>query len=87
LFENDICTEIQKYKPDLILVSAGFDGHQLDPLGGFVVTGDGYRRIAEILRSVADELCEGRLVSLFEGGYDPQGNVDSIENYIKGLTE
>ena len=87
LFENSIRTEISNYRPDLILVSAGFDGHRLDPVGGFMVTGDGYRRIAESLRAVADELCEGRLVSLFEGGYDPQGNVDAIENYIRGLTD
>lgn len=87
LFENDIRNEISKFDPDLILVSAGFDGHRFDPLGGFIVTGDGYRRIGECLTATADELCEGRMVSLFEGGYDPQGNVDSIVNYIKGLTD
>ena len=72
--------------PDLFLVSAGFDGHRFDPLGGFAITGDGFREIAGLLKGFADELCDGRIVSLCEGGYDPDGNVDSITNYIRGLT-
>ncbi len=87
LFEGDIKHELGRFHPDLILVSAGFDGHRLDPLGGFVLSGEGYGAIAECLRSMADELCEGRLVSLMEGGYDPRGNVDAVENYIRGLTD
>jgi len=87
LFENDIRSEVSNYHPDLILVSAGFDGHQLDPIGGFTITGEGYCRIAKCLRAMADESCGGRIVSLFEGGYDPHGNADSIVNYIRGLTD
>jgi acetoin utilization deacetylase AcuC-like enzyme len=85
LFEGDILEQLRKFRPGLILVSAGFDGHHLDPLGGFEMTGRGYRRLAEILKQTANELCNGRLVSLLEGGYDPDGNLDSISNYLKGL--
>jgi acetoin utilization deacetylase AcuC-like enzyme len=85
LFEGKISTALGEYRPDVILVSAGFDGHNRDPLGGFRLTGEGYGRIGSILSSLAGELCGGRLVSLLEGGYDPEGNMDSICNYLKGL--
>ena len=85
LFEGEISAALRQFTADLILVSAGFDGHKLDPLGGFDLTGEGFRKIAEILKDVASEQCEGRLVSLLEGGYSPEGNLDSITRYIKGL--
>lgn len=85
LFENEISETLRSYRPDLILVSAGFDGHHLDPLGDFRLTGNGFKRMGQILVTLAGELCEGRLVSLLEGGYDPAGNLDSISNYMKGL--
>jgi len=85
LFENDIGDILTRFGPELILVSAGFDGHHLDPLGGFTVTGHGFRRIGRALRKASDRLCGSRLVSSFEGGYHPEGNVDSITNYITGL--
>jgi acetoin utilization deacetylase AcuC-like enzyme len=48
------------------------------------MTGEGFRRIGLCLREMADRLCGSRLVSVLEGGYDPQANVDSITNYLKG---
>jgi len=86
VFEGELIDKLRKYKPDLILVSAGFDGHHLDPLGGFKLTGGGFRRMTDVLVSAADELCEGRLVSILEGGYHPEGNLDSITNHIEGLS-
>ena len=85
LFENDIGDILTRFGPELILVSAGFDGHHLDPLGGFAVTGQGFQRIGRALRNPSDQLCGSRLVSSLEGGYHPEGNVDSITNYITGL--
>ena len=84
-YQGDISGILDRYQPEIILVSAGFDGHYLDPLGGFKMTGEGFRRIGVCLREVADQLCDSRLVSILEGGYDPQANVDSITNYIKGI--
>jgi acetoin utilization deacetylase AcuC-like enzyme len=85
--ESEITDRLAAFRPDLILVSAGFDGHYLDPLGGFNLTGEAYRRLAEILRARADELCGGRLVSLMEGGYSLDGNLDAISNYLRGLAD
>ncbi|MCX6834843.1 MAG: histone deacetylase, partial [candidate division Zixibacteria bacterium] len=85
LFDGEISDILDRFKPELIVVSAGFDGHQLDPLGGFMLTGQGYRHIGQALRMVADRCCGSRLVSVLEGGYHPEGNVNSIINYITGL--
>ena len=51
------------------------------------MTGDGFGRIGRILKQVADDECEGRLVSILEGGYDPQGNLDSITHYLEALVD
>jgi acetoin utilization deacetylase AcuC-like enzyme len=85
-FEGNILPALHEFNPDLILVSAGFDGHRFDPLGGFRLTGEGYGQIARHLKSATSDLCEGRLISLMEGGYDPEGNLDSITHYLKELT-
>lgn len=84
-FEQQVLPGLERYRPELLLVSAGFDAHRMDPLGGLVVTGAGFRRIGEYLRQAANTHCEGRVVSVLEGGYNPQGNLDAITQYIEGL--
>lgn len=61
----------RRFKPDLILVSSGFDPSPLDPLGGMTVTSEGFRAMATMLVEVAEELCGGRVVFSHEGGYSP----------------
>ncbi len=58
-----------RFKPNLVLVSAGFDAHWLDPLAGLQLTLTGYARLAQILCQIAREACGGRLVFVLEGGY------------------
>jgi len=60
----------RQYKPQLVMVSAGFDGHHSDPLAGLSMTVPGYARIAEIVRKIADEECDGKIVASLEGGYN-----------------
>ncbi|WP_336651972.1 MULTISPECIES: class II histone deacetylase [unclassified Leucobacter] len=60
---------IRAFKPDLILVSSGFDPSALDPLGRMSVTSGGFRGIAERLLAIADEACDGKIVFSHEGGY------------------
>jgi len=62
----------ERFRPEMILVSAGFDAHEADPLGGMRVTTDGYGRMTREIRDVASVFAKGRIVSLLEGGYDPQ---------------
>lgn len=63
---------LEAFKPELILVSAGFDAHELDPLGGMSLTDQGYEQMVKILMDCAANLCSGRLALTLEGGYDLQ---------------
>jgi len=63
----------QAFRPELILVSCGFDAHRDDPLAGMRVTAEGYRAMARIVRALAEELCGGRLAFVLEGGYAASG--------------
>ena len=76
---------LNQFAPELLIVSAGFDAHVLDPLGGLSVTKGAYSEIGRILKQVADRHCHGRILSVLEGGYDPRGNLDSITSYLEGL--
>lgn len=68
-FERVIGPVARQFQPELILVSAGQDPSMMDPLGRMMVTMDGFRAMAETMRSLAREVCDGRLVVLQEGGY------------------
>lgn len=72
-FEQVIVPELRRFHPDLILISAGFDAYTNDPLAGMCVSAAGYGRLAELLRDVAVDTCDGRLVCVLEGGYDLEG--------------
>jgi acetoin utilization deacetylase AcuC-like enzyme len=61
---------LERFSPDLVIVSAGFDGHQRDPLGQLQLEDPDYAWITQELCALADTACAGRLVSILEGGYD-----------------
>ncbi len=61
------------FRPELILVSAGFDIYEGDPLGDMQVTPEGFACLTRLLMDLADELCGGRIVLVLEGGYDLRG--------------
>jgi acetoin utilization deacetylase AcuC-like enzyme len=63
----------ESYRPELFVVSCGFDAHRDDPLAAMQVSGEGFRAMACIVRQLADTLCGGRLVLLLEGGYAQSG--------------
>jgi len=62
----------EAFEPDLVLVSAGFDGHRQDPLGQFELSREGFADLCGEVRAVAERHAHGRLVMLLEGGYDLQ---------------
>lgn len=66
---HEILPEIEAFAPGLLILSAGFDAYEGDPLGGMRVTGAGFRRWGEILGELADRVAEGRVVAVLEGGY------------------
>jgi acetoin utilization deacetylase AcuC-like enzyme len=73
VFQRVIAPVARAYRPQLILVSCGFDAHRDDPLASMQVSGDGFRAMAACVRELADALCGGRLVLLLEGGYAVSG--------------
>ena len=75
------------YKPQLILVSAGFDIYFKDPLGGMRVTSEGFAAMTRILLNIADECCGGQLVAVLEGGYHVGGLTQSVKATLTEMTD
>lgn len=73
IFNQLLAPIARQYKPELIILSAGFDIHQNDPLGGMRVTAKGFSYMTKVLLDLALELCQGRFVASLEGGYDLNG--------------
>jgi acetoin utilization deacetylase AcuC-like enzyme len=69
-YQQQVYPRLREFKPDLLMVSAGFDAHELDPLGQLRMTTEGFDRLTRALVAEADALCEGRVVMVTEGGYD-----------------
>jgi acetoin utilization deacetylase AcuC-like enzyme len=80
-----IVPAIDRFAPDAVLISAGFDAHRDDPLAGLEVTEAGYGALTTLVREVADRVCEGRIVSLLEGGYDLRALGASVEAHLTAL--
>ncbi|MCH8065970.1 MAG: histone deacetylase [Chloroflexi bacterium] len=69
-FQQVVEPVVRRFRPGLILVSCGFDAHYADPIGGMALSVDGYGELAQRLQALANDLCDGRLVFVLEGGYD-----------------
>lgn len=76
---------LRKFAPGLLIISAGFDAHHLDPLGGLKFTDDDYHWITRELMKVADEMAEGRVVSVLEGGYSLEGLASGTAAHVRAL--
>lgn len=85
IFENQLVPAAKKFEPDFILISAGFDGHYQDPLAGMQLTEKGYGQLTQIAVDLADEFCEGRIISLLEGGYNLEMLARSVATHITVL--
>jgi acetoin utilization deacetylase AcuC-like enzyme len=70
------------FDPDLILVSAGYDGHQDDPLGGLSLSVSGFSRLTGILNEIARRTAGGKILYVLEGGYGLQGLSESVRASI-----
>jgi acetoin utilization deacetylase AcuC-like enzyme len=76
---------LRRYRPQFILVSAGFDAHIADPLANMAVSTLGYRAIALRIAEVAAQVCDGRTVYVLEGGYRLEALARSVEHCIRVL--
>jgi acetoin utilization deacetylase AcuC-like enzyme len=85
VFCGELLPALERFRPDFVLISAGFDAHQADPLAGMEVTTAGYSGLTTMVREAADRLCGGRIVSFLEGGYDLEALAASVEVHLRAL--
>lgn len=81
-YEREALPLLDDFKPDLLMISAGFDAHERDPLAGCRMTTGGFRTLTALLIDAADRLCDGRVVLVTEGGYDLQALGECLEAVI-----
>jgi acetoin utilization deacetylase AcuC-like enzyme len=86
-FRNQLKPAMETFKPEFVLVSAGFDGHAGDPVGGLKYSDKGYAGLAEELIDVAARHAKGRIVFVLEGGYGLENNAASVESILAVLTK
>ena len=70
VFAEVLLPAARRFRPNAVLVSIGYDGHWRDPLASLNLTVAGYARLAAVVKSLAEELCGGRVAFFLEGGYD-----------------
>jgi acetoin utilization deacetylase AcuC-like enzyme len=85
VYNEVLAPSAERFRPDLILVSAGYDTHWADLLSSMLVSTAGFAQITMILKRLADELCKGRLVFTLEGGYDLAAISQSVRATIEVL--
>jgi acetoin utilization deacetylase AcuC-like enzyme len=89
-FLDQLATETQelaqKLKPEMILLSAGFDAHVADPVGGLSLESEHYFEAGRWIAGLARDCCKGRLVSILEGGYHLEHMPQSVDAHLRGLT-
>lgn len=86
-FEQYLRPALETFKPDLILVSAGFDSREDDLLGCFNITDQGFQQLTRWVMALADQVCDGRVVSVLEGGYNIKGNASAAVSHLHALTQ
>lgn len=84
-FEVQLREKMKVFQPDLVLISAGFDAHEADPLGHFNLNDQDFYALSKIVKGIADEYAEGRIVSVLEGGYNLQALAAASTAHVKGL--
>ena len=85
-FEN-VLKKLKSFNPEFILLSSGFDAHQKDPLAQVNLKSKDFYEITKRIMNVADNICDGRIVSILEGGYDLDALKESAYEHVKALIE
>lgn len=81
-FKNELIPAMETFKPDLVIISAGFDAHKDDPLGGLSLTDDDYVELTNIIKNIANKYANGRIISVLEGGYNLQAIASAAKAHI-----
>jgi len=86
-FENELADFANKVKPQLVLLSAGFDAHRQDPIGSLQLETEDFAALTRVVKQVAATHAGGKLVSVLEGGYHPDRLAESVGLHLQGLLE
>ena len=84
-FRQQLVPAMRAFRPGIVLVSAGFDAHAADPLGGLALLDGDFGDLSRVVCDIADEYAEGRLVSFLEGGYDLRALAASAGRHVAAL--
>jgi acetoin utilization deacetylase AcuC-like enzyme len=84
-FESRILPRLREFRPELIVISAGFDAHMRDPLANINLEAADFAWVTQKIMDVADHCADGRVVSLLEGGYDLEGLGSSVAAHVTAL--
>jgi acetoin utilization deacetylase AcuC-like enzyme len=87
VFETILYPAALKFTPDFIFISAGFDGHKNDLLTNLQLTSNGFKVITQVIKELADKTCQGRIVSVLEGGYNLKALACSVEAHLLALMD
>ena len=86
-FKNVIIPELENFLPEIILISAGFDAHNSDPLSSIHLSDESYYQFTKMLLEVAGKYCDNRIIALLEGGYDIDALAEGVSMVIKAFME
>lgn len=86
-FESKVLPALWAYQPAAVLISAGFDAHKADPLGGLLLTEQGFSQMTHMLKELARDCCAGRIISCLEGGYNLPALEASVAAHLRALME
>jgi acetoin utilization deacetylase AcuC-like enzyme len=84
-FRSKILPALHKFQPHLVMISAGFDAHKDDPLAHIQLTEDSFAEMTNMMMEIASKYCNGKIISVLEGGYDLQALARSVEKHVHAL--
>jgi acetoin utilization deacetylase AcuC-like enzyme len=87
VFGEEIVPALEKFQPEFIIISAGFDAHRDDPLAGMNLTEEAFHEMTKLTNEVARKFSNSKILSVLEGGYNLKALALSVESHLKGLLE
>lgn len=86
-FKQRLDRSAQAFKPELVLISAGFDAHHRDPIGGLRIDEEHFRNFLDVVLDIGDEYAGGKVVSMLEGGYNVDVLAECVADHVQGLLQ
>lgn len=85
-YQETLRLEMEKFRPELVMISAGFDARKDDPLGGLKLTTQDFVTLTQAVKEVADTYAQGRIISVLEGGYNLKAIAEAAKAHVDALS-